>query len=66
VLDRARDANSDVEFRGDDLAGLADPSVVRCLASVDRSAVYAHCRAELVGYQLDLGLEVLCLPHPAA
>ena len=67
VLDRARDADRDVELRGDHLAGLADLPVVRRIARVDRRARGAHRRAELVGHRLDVGLEVLGLLHrPAA
>src|SRR6516164_1514827 len=49
VLDRAADADGDVELRGDDLAGLADLPVVRRIAGVDRGAARAERGAELVG-----------------
>ena len=67
MLDRARNTDRDIELRRHDLAGLADLPVVRRVAGVDRGARGAHRRPELVGYRLDVGLEVLRLLHrPAA
>ena len=53
VLDRARDADRDVELGRDDLAGLADLVVVRHEAGVDRGARGADRGAELVGERLE-------------
>jgi hypothetical protein len=58
VLDGARDADGDVEFRGDDLAGLADLVVVRGVARVDRGARGADARAKLVGEREDVLVEL--------
>src|SRR5436853_5778312 len=41
MLDRAGDADRDIDFRGDDLAGLADLIVVRRIAGIDRRAAGA-------------------------
>ncbi|GAB1461602.1 hypothetical protein MASR2M50_33770 [Thauera sp.] len=53
MLDRARDADRDVELRRDDLAGLADLVVVGHVAGVDRGARGAQRGAELVGERLE-------------
>ena len=49
VLDRAADADGHVQFRRDDLAGLADLQFVGDVAGVDRRARGADGGAELVG-----------------
>jgi hypothetical protein len=49
VLDRARDADGDVEIGRHDLAGLAHLPVVRRKARIDRGARGAHGGAQLVG-----------------
>ena len=53
VLDRAGDADGDVEIGGDDLAGLADLPVVRGKARIDRGPRGADGGPELVGQRLD-------------
>jgi curli biogenesis system outer membrane secretion channel CsgG len=53
VLDRARDADRDVDFGGDDLAGLADLIVVGDIARIDRGARCADGGAQLVGQRED-------------
>jgi hypothetical protein len=57
VLDRTRDADRDIDFGGDDLAGLADLIVVGDIARIDRSARRADGGAELVGQREDDLLE---------
>ena len=54
MLDRAGDADGDVELGRDDLAGLADLLVVRRIAGVDRGARGADGGAQLVGQRLDV------------
>jgi hypothetical protein len=49
MLDRAGDADRDVDFGGDDLAGLADLIVVGDIACVDCCTTCADACAELVG-----------------
>ena len=49
VLDRARDADRDIQFRRDDLPGLPDLIVVRHKPGIDRGARRADRRPELVG-----------------
>src|ERR1700754_752313 len=58
VLDRAGNADGDVEIGGHDLAGLADLVVVGHVARIDRGAAGAKAGAELVGERLK-HLEVL-------
>ena len=58
VLDRARDADRDVELRRDDLARLTDLQIVRHEPRVDRRTRGADGRAELVG-ELVHALEVV-------
>ena len=38
VLDRAGNADGDIELRGDDFAGLAHLPIVRCIARIDSGA----------------------------
>src|SRR5690606_21460049 len=57
VLDRAADADGDVQVGGDDLAGLADLQFVGNVAGVDRGARGADGGAELVG-EVEDDLEV--------
>jgi hypothetical protein len=59
MLDRAGDADRDVEVGRHDLAGLADLPVIGGIAGIDRGARGAHGRAELVGDGLDHLGEVL-------
>src|SRR5690606_32290743 len=49
MLDGARDADGDVEVRGDDLAGLADLPVIGGVARIDCGARGAKGGAELFG-----------------
>src|SRR6056297_3657169 len=64
VLDRARDADRDVEVRGHDLAGLTDLPIVRGVATVDCGTGRANGGAELVGTAFDQG-ELLFAAHTA-
>src|SRR3954471_23494527 len=66
MLDRAGDADRDIEFRRHLLAGLADLPVVRGIAGIDRGARGADAGAELVGERLDILAEVLPALHGAA
>src|SRR5690606_17567271 len=66
VLDRARDADRDIDLRGDDLAGLADLIVVGDIARVHRRAARADARAELVGERFDDRVEILAVLERAA
>ena len=59
VLDRAGDAEGDVELRRDDLAGLADLLVVGRVARIDRGAARAERRAELVGQRREHLVELV-------
>ncbi len=66
MLDRARDADGDIQLRRDDLAGLADLVVVRHEAGVDRGARGAQRGVELVGERRQhLGV-VLARAHATA
>ncbi len=65
MLDRAGNADRDVELGSDDLAGLADLVVVRHEARIDRGARGADAGAELVGDLFEHG-EVLAVLHAAA
>ena len=65
VLDRAGDADGDVEVRRDDLAGLPDLVVVGHVARVDRRARGADRGFELVGERVEQ-LEVLGAAEAAA
>ena len=53
MLDRTGDADRDIQFRRDDLAGLADLQVARHIAGVDRGARSADRGADLVGQLVD-------------
>jgi hypothetical protein len=53
VLDRAADADGEIQLGRDDLAGLADLHVVGAIARVDRRARGADAGAELVGQRID-------------
>ena len=53
MLDRARDADCDIDFGGDDLARLADLIVVRGIARIDRGAACTDARAQLVRERID-------------
>src|SRR3546814_1428729 len=53
VLDRARDADRDIDFGRDDLARLPDLIIVGDIARIDRRAGCAHRGAELVGERFD-------------
>src|SRR5712691_7891887 len=64
VLDRARNADRDIELGGDDLAGLADLVVVGNKAGIDRGARGADRGAELVGDLLQ-EVEVVARLHAA-
>ena len=57
MLDRTRNADRDIDFGRNDLAGLADLIVVGHIARVDRSAAGANGCAELVGEREDGGFE---------
>ena len=49
MLDRARDADREIEFGRDDLARLADLVIVRRIARIDRGARRADGGTEFVG-----------------
>src|SRR4029079_13868043 len=66
VLDRARNADRDVNVRSDDLAGLADLVVVGRIARIDRGARRADRRAELVGKRVEQRMELLGAAERAA
>src|SRR4029453_1821767 len=59
MLNCAGYPHSDVQFGGDDLAGLPDLPIVRCEPGVDRRARSTHCSMELVGDRRDVFREVL-------
>ena len=65
MLDRAGDADGDVEVGRHHLAGLADLVVVGHIAGIDRGAAGAQPGAELVGQGLE-HLEVLAARQAAA
>src|SRR5262249_41931508 len=66
VLDRARDADRNVEFRRHHLTGLTDLPVVGRIAGVDRSARGADRGTQLVRDRLDVFGEVFPALHGAA
>src|SRR6187401_633023 len=66
MLDRARDADRDVELRRHHLAGLPHLPVVRRIAGIDRCARRADRGAELVRHRLDVLGEILAALHRAA
>ena len=59
MLDRAGDADRDVDFGSDDLAGLADLIVVRRIARVDCCAARTDAGAELVREWIEQRVELL-------
>ena len=62
VLDRARNADRDIDVGGDDLAGLADLIIVRRIARIDRGARCADRGAELVGERIEQRWNCSCEP----
>jgi hypothetical protein len=66
VLDRAADADGDVELRRDDLAGLPDLPVVGRIAGVYRGAARAERGAELVGERRQDLVELVARAERAA
>ena len=66
MLDRARDADRDVQLRRDDLAGLADLIVVRHEARIDCCARCAQRCVQLVGQRLEHLRVVLAVAETAA
>src|SRR5690349_7408390 len=65
MLDRAGDADGDIEVGRHHLAGLADLVVVGYVARIDRRAAGAEAGAELVGQSLEQ-LEVLAARQAAS
>src|SRR3546814_16977290 len=63
VLGGAGDADGDVEFGRDDLAGLADLIVVGRVTRIDRGARGAHPGAELVGERVEQCVELVGGPE---
>ena len=59
VLDRAGNADRDIDFGSNDLAGLPDLIVVRRIARVDGCAARADTGAELVGERVEERMELL-------
>ncbi len=59
VLDRAGNADRDIDFGRDDLAGLADLIIVGRIARIDRGAAGADAGAELVGERVEQRVELL-------
>src|SRR4029079_8411166 len=66
VLNRARNADRDIDVLSDDLAGLPGLVVVRRIAGVDRAARRADRRAELVGKRVEQRMELLGAAERAA
>src|SRR5688572_4746299 len=66
MLDRAGNADRNVEVRRNYLAGLSDLPVVRRIAGIDRRARGADRSAELVRHRLDIFGEVVARLHGAA
>ena len=66
VLDRAGNADRDIDFGGDDLAGLADLVIVRRIAGIDRGAAGADRGTELVGKRVEQGMELIGRAEGAA
>ncbi len=66
MLDRAGNADRDIDLRGDDLAGLADLVVVGRIAGIDRGAAGADGGAELVGERVEQRVELLRRAERAA
>src|SRR3546814_6774963 len=65
MLGRARDADREIDFRRDDLAGLADLIVVGDIARIDRGARRAERRVQLVGERDDHFFIFLARPQRA-
>src|SRR5215211_7014206 len=65
MLDRAGDADGDIEVGRHHLAGLADLVIVRHVAGIDRGAAGAEAGTQLVGQRLE-DLEVLAARQAAA
>jgi hypothetical protein len=59
MLDRAGNADRDIDFRGDDLAGLADLVVVRRIARCRPPRGSPDCGAELVGQRIEQAVELV-------
>src|SRR5882672_8250712 len=66
MLDRAGDADRDIQLGRHHLAGLADLPVVRRISRIDRGARGADAGAELVGERLDIFGKILAALHGAA
>ena len=66
MLDRAGNADRDIDFGSDDLAGLTDLVIVGRVARVDRGAAGADPGAELVGERVEQAVELLVGAEPAA
>lgn len=66
VMDRARDADRDIDFGRDDLAGLANQMVIGHIARVYTRAGCAHGGVELVGEREDHRLEGVRILQRAA
>src|SRR3954454_10876069 len=66
MLDRAGNADRNIELGGYDLAGLADLPIVRRITRIHRGTRSADTGAELVGERLDVLCEVLAALHGAA
>src|ERR1700687_5242876 len=66
MLDRAGNADRDIEFRPHHLAGLPDLPVVRRIAGIDRGARRTDAGAELVGERLDIFGDIVAALHSAA
>ena len=66
MLDRAGNADRDIEVWRDDLAGLADLIVVGRIAGVDRGARGADRGAELVGERIEQSVELVGRTERAA
>ena len=59
MLDRAGNADGDIDVGGDDLAGLADLVVVGRVTGIDRGSAGADRGAELVGKRVEQAVELL-------
>src|SRR6516225_1964773 len=66
MLDRAGDADRDVQLWRDDLAGLADLHLIRRIAGIDRRARSTHRRAHAVGEAVENPEAVGAAERPAA
>src|SRR5215470_4023347 len=63
MLNCAGDADRDIKFRSDHLAGLPDLPVVRRISRIHRGARGADAGTELVGKRLDIFGEILAALH---